>query len=54
MNKVISFLLVALFWILLPLIVVVLSIGVAFSIFIAGSQVLYEYFVNELNQRKKK
>ena len=54
MNKILAFLLVVLVWLLLPLIIVVLSIGVAFSIFMAGSQVLYEYFVNELNERKKK
>ena len=54
MNKILAFLLVVLVWLFLPLINVVLSIGVAFSIFMAGSQVLYEYFVNELNERKKK
>ena len=54
MNKVLAFLLVVMVWLLLPLIIVVLSIGLAFSIFWAASQVLYEYFISELNQRKRK
>ena len=52
MNKIFAFLLVCLFWILSPLIVVVLSIALALSIFWAASHVLYQYFVNELNQGK--
>ena len=52
MNRIIAFLLVVLAWLALPIIVVVLSIGLAFGIFWAGSQVLYQYILNELNQRK--
>ena len=52
MNKFLAFLLVVLFWVLSPIIVLVLATALALSIFWAASSVLYEYFKNELNDRK--
>lgn len=52
MNKFLAFLLVALFWILSPLIILVLIIALSLSIVWATSNVLYEYFKNELNDRE--
>jgi hypothetical protein len=52
MNKLIAFLLVVLIWIAMPIIVIALTFGLALSIFLAGSHVLYAYILSELNQRK--
>lgn len=54
MNKIIALLLVILMWVLAPLVIVILTIGTAVSIVWAGSQVLYSYFLSELNSRKSK
>jgi flagellar biosynthesis protein FliQ len=40
-------------WLVMPIVIVGLTIGLILSIFWAGSHVLYAYILSELNQRKK-
>jgi ABC-type proline/glycine betaine transport system permease subunit len=51
MNRFIALVSVALFWIFLPVIVVGLTIALCAAIFYAGSQVIYAYILNQLNER---
>ena len=53
MNKLIAFLVVVLAWLVMPIVIVGLTVGLLLGIFWAGSQVLYAYILSELNQRKK-
>lgn len=52
MNKLIAFLVVVLAWLVMPIVIVGLTVGLLLGIFWAGSQVLYAYILSELNQRK--
>jgi flagellar biosynthesis protein FliQ len=52
MNRIIAFSLVVLAWLIMPIVIVGLTVGLLLGIFLAGSQVLYAYILSELNQRK--
>jgi hypothetical protein len=51
MNRFIALVSVLLFWIFLPVIVVVSTIALGVVIVLAGSQVIYAYILNQLNER---
>ena len=51
MNRLIALVSVVLFWIFLPVIMIGLTVALCAAMFYAGSQVIYAYVLNQLNER---